>query len=52
MAQKNACIKYSLHPINSCKIGVISPTSQLNAQLEAVLKLAPLALMLSGKISG
>jgi len=34
------------------RVGVSTPTSQLKAQLVAVLKLAPFARMLNGKISG
>src|SRR5579859_4845033 len=51
-AQKNACIKYRRHLIASCRTGVISPTSQLNAQFVAVERLAPLARILRGIISG
>jgi len=51
-AQKKACTRYSRHEINSCSTGVNSPTTQLKAQLDAVDKLAPLARMLIGKISG
>lgn len=51
-AQKNACKRYKRHWISSWRTGVNSPTSQLKAQLDAVLRLAPLARMLSGRISG
>lgn len=51
-AQKKACTRYNRHLIHSWSRGVISPTSQLNAQLVAVDKLAPLERMLRGKISG
>jgi hypothetical protein len=36
----------------SCSTGVISPTSQLNAQFVAVERLAPFARILKGMISG
>ena len=36
----------------SCNTGVISPTSQLNAQFVAVERLAPFARILKGMISG
>jgi hypothetical protein len=51
-AQKNACTRYNRHWMASCRIGVTSPTSQLKVQLAAVDRLAPLARMLMGKISG
>ena len=51
-AQKNACIRYNRHVMAFCRMGVSSPTSQLQAQFVAVLRLAPLARMLSGRISG
>jgi hypothetical protein len=51
-AQKKACTRYSRHLIVFWRMGVSSPTRKLNAQLLAVLKLAPLARMLRGKISG
>jgi hypothetical protein len=51
-AQKNACIKYNRHLMTSWRTGVISPTSQLNAQFVAVERLAPLARILNGMISG
>lgn len=51
-AQKKAWTRYNLQVMNSCRIGVIWPTSQLNAQLVAVDKLAPLERILSGRISG
>jgi hypothetical protein len=51
-AQKKAWMRYRRHAMRSCRIGVTSPTSQLNAQFVAVLKLDPLARMLRGRISG
>lgn len=50
--QKKACRRYSRHSIHSWSMGVISPTSQLNAQFVAVLREAPFARMLRGRISG
>lgn len=50
--QKKAWTRYKRHLIHSCRIGVISPTSQLKAQFVAVDKLAPLERMLRGRISG
>ncbi|MDA4132863.1 MAG: hypothetical protein OK454_07040 [Thaumarchaeota archaeon] len=52
MAQKKAWTRYRRHVIHSCRIGVISPTSQLKAQLVAVDSEAPLERMLRGRISG
>ena len=51
-AQKKAWMRYSRHSISSCRMGVISPTSQLHAQLVAVDRLAPLDRILRGRISG
>jgi hypothetical protein len=51
-AQKKACTRYNRQVIRSCRMGVISPTSQLNAQFVAVDRLAPLDRILRGRISG
>lgn len=52
VAQKKAWIRYSRHCIASWRIGVNSPTTQLKNQFVAVDKLAPLDLILRGRISG
>ncbi len=41
--QKLPCMGYNLHSISSCKYGVTSPTSQLNAQFVAVESETPFA---------